>query len=126
MSSDLFGFFISIFSVWFSSKSSSKVLSFGYHRAEVIGALLSIVLIWIITIYLFYEATSRIINKEPVEEPLIMLITAGFGFLCNLIMAKVLHSSPGHSHHGCSHSHNHDHKDHTHDHSHDGCNHDHD
>jgi zinc transporter 2 len=39
-----------------------------------------------------------------------MLVTAVFGLLCNIIMAKVLHSSPGHSHsHSHSHSHNHNH-----------------
>jgi zinc transporter 2 len=32
-------------------------MSFGYHRAEVIGALGSIILIWGLTILLFYEAT---------------------------------------------------------------------
>jgi len=39
MFSDLTGFFISIFSVWIARKPASENLSFGYHRAEVIGAL---------------------------------------------------------------------------------------
>lgn len=52
----------------------------------------SITLIWILTIYLVYEATHRIINKEPVGDPLVMLITAAFGLICNIVMAKVLHS----------------------------------
>jgi zinc transporter 2 len=30
-----------------------------------------------------------------VEDPLIMVITAGFGLFCNIVMAKVLHSTPG-------------------------------
>ena len=38
-----------------------------------------------------------------------MLITAGIGLVCNIIMAKVLHSSPG-GHAGCSHGHSHEHK----------------
>lgn len=38
-----------------------------------------------------------------------MIVTAIFGLICNIIMAKVLHSTPGHSHHGCSSVHNHDH-----------------
>lgn len=69
-------------------------MSFGYHRAEVIGALASIILIWGLTILLLYEATDRVINKVIVTDPLIMLITAGFGLVCNLLMAKILHSSP--------------------------------
>lgn len=68
------------------------MMSFGYARAEVIGALGSIILIWGLTILLIYEATVRVIDKEAVQDPLIMLITAAFGLFCNLVMAKVLHS----------------------------------
>ena len=53
-----------------------------------------------------------------------MVITAAFGLFCNLVMAKVLHSSPsgGHDHggnlfHQCSHDHGHGHG-HHHDHDH--------
>jgi zinc transporter 2 len=55
---------------------------------------------------LLYEATHRIIGKEMVEDPLIMVITAAFGLFCNIVMAKVLHSTPGGDHddgHGHSH-----------------------
>lgn len=140
MFSDLSGFFISIMSIWVGTRPASKKLTYGYHRAEVIGALGSIVLIWGLTIVLLYEATNRIVNKTMVTDPLFMLITAVFGLVCNVGMAKVLHSAPGqsHSHGGCSHghshgpsdkknkvhSHSHDH-DHKHDHDHDH-NHDHD
>ena len=37
------------------------------------------------------------INKPKVDGKL-MLIVAVIGLICNLIMAKVLHSGPGHSH----------------------------
>lgn len=52
-----------------------------------------------------------------VTDPFFMLMTAVFGLVCNIGMAKVLHSSPGHSHAGHSHGHDHDH-DHGHSHSH--------
>lgn len=75
---------------------------------------------------MLYEATMRILDKSIVTEPLIMVITAGFGLFCNLVMAKVLHSTPGgddgHGHggnimHQCSgHGHGHGGNGHTHDH----------
>jgi len=75
--------------------------------------------IWGLTILLLYESTIRIINKDFVEEPIIMIITAGVGLICNISMAKVIHSSPG-GHAGCDHGHSHDDKeggdDHNHDH----------
>lgn len=53
MFSDFSGFMISIFSIWMGQKPASKLMSFGYHRAEVIGALASIVLIWVHSKYFF-------------------------------------------------------------------------
>jgi zinc transporter 2 len=47
MFSDISGFFISIVSLWLSQKKATSKMSFGYHRAEVIGALGSILLIWV-------------------------------------------------------------------------------
>ena len=124
--SDLSGFFISIFSLWLTKQPSTKKLTYGYHRAEVIGALASIILIWGLTIWLITEAVQRVIHRNFEIDRYFMLGTAVFGLLCNLLMGKILHGSGAHHHHGHGHdhghdhghSHDHDHKDHEHDHSH--------
>jgi solute carrier family 30 (zinc transporter), member 2 len=77
-------------------------MSFGYHRAEVLGALASIMLIWGIVIYLFIEAIHRIVDPEPIDGE-IMLITAVVGLVCNFISIFTLHSFGG------GHKHTHDH-----------------
>jgi Co/Zn/Cd efflux system component len=64
-------------------------MSYGYHRAEVIGALVSINIIWGLTFWLLYEATLRIIYPTQVNG-LYMLITAVTGFIFNIIMGIVL------------------------------------
>ena len=97
--SDFSGFLISMFSIWIGTQPATGVLSFGYHRAEVIGALAYVLLIWGLTVWLVTEAIQRVINPVDVDGK-IMLITAGIGLLINLIMVKVLHSGPGHSHLG--------------------------
>lgn len=38
--SDFIGFLISLLAIWIGRKSPSKDMTFGYYRAEVIGALL--------------------------------------------------------------------------------------
>ena len=119
--SDLSGFFISIFSLWLARKPSTKDLSYGYHRAEVIGALASVIIIWGLTIWLVYEAIDRIINQNFTIDKYFMLGTACFGLLCNLVMGKILHSGHGHGHghdHGHDHGHGHGHHHHGHGHSH--------
>lgn len=54
--SDFSGFLISIFSIWIGTRPASSNMSYGYHRAEIIGALGSVILIWGLTIWLIWEA----------------------------------------------------------------------
>ena len=110
--SDLLGFLISIISIYISRKVAKNDMSYGYHRAEIIGALVSIALIWVLTIWLLYEATLRII-KPPQVDGLIMIIIAIIGFSFNAIMGVVLaKSGVQHSHglHGHDHEHDHEHE----------------
>ena len=98
--SDFLGFFISIIGLTISKKSATKKMSFGYHRAEIIGALASVVLIWGLTFWLLYEAIMRIIHPEHVNGKL-MIIIAGIGIVFNVIMGIILsYSEIEHSHHG--------------------------
>ena len=65
--SDLAGFLISIFALWLASIEPTSTLSFGFHRAEILGALLSVLLIWVMTGILVYEAVFRVRNPEDVD-----------------------------------------------------------
>ena len=117
--SDLLGFLISIISIYISRKVAKNDMSYGYHRAEIIGALVSIALIWALTLWLLYEATLRIITTPQVDG-LIMIIIAIIGFSFNVIMGVVLaKSGVQHSHglHGHDHDHEHEHE-HEHEHHH--------
>lgn len=89
--SDLSGFLISIFAIMIGQKPANKIFTFGYHRAEVLGALTSVITIWILTGFLIKEAIDRLANPSPIDSK-IMLITSIFGLLCNLVMMQVLHS----------------------------------
>ena len=114
--SDLLGFLISIISIYISRKVAKNNMSYGYHRAEIIGALVSIVLIWALTLWLLYEATLRIISPPQVDG-FIMIIVSIIGFSFNVIMGIVLtKSGVPHSHglHKCEHNHKHEHE-HEHD-----------
>jgi len=114
--SDLSGFVISIIAMIIGKRKANSIYTFGYHRAEVVGALISIITIWILTVILIQEAYERLIHPTPIDSK-IMLITAIVGLICNLFMMSVLHSS-GHSHGpGCNHGHNHD-NNHNHEHNH--------
>ena len=60
MFSDVTGFGISIIAIRYGLKSPNAKHSYGYHRSEVLGALASIVIIWILVLGLIYAGCYRI------------------------------------------------------------------
>lgn len=60
-------------------------MSFGFHRAEVIGALISVLLIWVVTAILVYVAVLRTIYDNFELNSSVMLLTSGFGIIVNIM-----------------------------------------
>lgn len=60
---DLLGFVVSFVFMWFAKKKPNEIMTFGYHRMELMGALGNLFIIWALAIFMFYEATTRIIDK---------------------------------------------------------------
>jgi cation diffusion facilitator family transporter len=90
--SDLTGFVISILALNIAKYPPDKKYTFGYHRAEVVGALASVALIWVLTILLLAESISRIMDTHHTINGTIMLYSATIGLFINIIMAYILHS----------------------------------
>jgi len=102
---DFASFMISLFAIWVAAKPKSQKLSFGWHRAEVLGAIVSVLMIWLVTGILVYMAVLRIISNDYEIDAKVMLITSGGGVLVNIIMGFTL----GHSHGGGGGGHGHSH-----------------
>jgi zinc transporter 2 len=87
--SDLSGFLISMVSLYIALRPADRTLTYGYSRAEVIGALSSVLIIWCLTVWLIIEAVHRIFNPQPITSMLMLAISlCGLSF--NLIMSKIL------------------------------------
>jgi len=82
---DFASFMISLFALWVGSRPATRVMSFGWHRAEVLGALTSVLLIWVVTGILVYLAVQRVITRDFEIESTSMLITSGVGLVVNLV-----------------------------------------
>nr|XP_020461437.1 zinc transporter 4 [Monopterus albus]XP_020461438.1 zinc transporter 4 [Monopterus albus] len=105
MLADVVGILFSLLALWLSTKPPTKRFTFGLHRLEVVSAVLSVLLIYILTAILFYEAVQRTIHQDFSIDGDVMLITAAVGVAVNLIMGFLLNQS-GHLHsHGHGHSH---------------------
>ncbi|KAB7508097.1 Zinc transporter 2 [Armadillidium nasatum] len=101
--SDLTSFIVSLISIYLSLRPASKRMNYGYQRAEVLGAVVSVLIIWLITGCLVYIAIERITSMNFEVDSDKMLIVAALGVVFNIILGFVLHSSTGHGHsHGGS------------------------
>ncbi|KAK8978310.1 hypothetical protein V6N11_028313 [Hibiscus sabdariffa] len=120
---DVAGFSVSLFTVWASAWKATSYHSFGFRRLEVLGALISVQLIWLISVLLIYEALERLLHDKKDVNGALMFAVAAFGFVNNLIIVLWLghdhnHHVFGNDHHEHHHHHNHHHH-HEHHHDHD-------
>ena len=56
LSADVVGFLISVIAILLSRKKGSTKFSYGWGRSRIVGAMVSIILIWGLTAWLIYEA----------------------------------------------------------------------
>ena len=61
--SDVLAYVISMQAVLLSHKVAPSYLCFGYNKAQPLGALLNVAIIWFVTFELLLEATHRIVEK---------------------------------------------------------------
>ncbi|CAJ1073303.1 zinc transporter 2-like [Xyrichtys novacula] len=92
---------VSLFSLWISSRPQTHTMTFGWHRAEILGMLLSVGSIWVVTALLVISAVHRITEGDYDIDSQIMLITSGCAVVVNMLMILILHQS------GASHGHSH-------------------
>ncbi|CAL8391646.1 zinc transporter 2 [Gadus morhua] len=97
---DLGSMMVSLFSLWISSRPPTKTMSFGWHRSEILGALVSVMSIWIVTGVLVYLAIERIIRNDYEINGHVMLLTSGGAVIVNIFMAYILHHSTTFHGHG--------------------------
>jgi solute carrier family 30 (zinc transporter), member 2 len=109
MATDQMGLFIQVLVIFLSRRKQTAQMSYGYHRADIIGALLGVFTIWFLTYILVVEAVERF-EKPQAVEGWVMILIAVLGLVANLVMLQVLgHAGHGHGGHGHSHGgHGHD------------------
>lgn len=112
--SDVAAFAISLFSLWAAGWEATPKQSYGFFRIEILGALISIQMIWLLTGILVYEAIARIIHDTGEVQGFLMFLVSAFGLVVNLVMALLLGHEHGHGH-GLGHEHgHHGHGEHNH------------
>jgi cobalt-zinc-cadmium efflux system protein len=82
---------IALFVAWAESRPASIERTFGYHRAEVIGSMLSALALWLVAAWALFESISRLRDRSELEiEGGLMLVIGAIGLGGNIIAALVL------------------------------------
>ncbi|KKK23685.1 zinc/cadmium resistance protein [Aspergillus rambellii] len=83
--------------------TTSKSYTYGWQRAETLGALVNGVFLVALCLSIFLEAIQRLVEPQEVKNPKLVCIVGCLGLLSNILGLALFHD---HSHgHGHSHSH---------------------
>lgn len=90
MLTDVFALSVAYVAIWLTQKPATNTKTFGYHRAEIIGAFFNSILLFLISGGILLEAFKRIQNPEAVKS-VEMTVVAVMGLLINLTSAYILY-----------------------------------
>jgi len=90
---DVMALGLSLLAVKLSKLPPSSKRTFGYHRSEVLAAIINGTTLLFLAGYIFFEAYRRLLEPEPIKSTL-MLVVAVIGFSANLF---VLFKLQGHA-----------------------------
>jgi len=81
---------------WLAERPVDLKKTYGYYRTEILAAFLNSIFLWVVAIFIFYEAIQRFQNPPNVSS-LEMLIIAIAGLIANGLCAVVLSKSKSES-----------------------------
>ena len=108
MLADSFAMMIGLVSVRLGKRKQSDKLTFGYKRAEILGAFFNATFLCTIAFFISTEILSKFISPEGITEPDAVLWTSVVGIIL-IIVGLIVIGHDGHDHHGHSHGHSHSH-----------------
>ncbi|CAF1091014.1 unnamed protein product [Rotaria magnacalcarata] len=118
MLSDVISLVIAIVAVRIA-KRRSDINTYGWVRAEVVGANINTVFLLALCLTIVFDAIKRFIQPEPIENVNLLLIVGSIGLGINIIGLFLFQGFHGHSHGGSSHGHSHGSSSHGHSHEND-------
>lgn len=120
MLNDIISLLVGLWAVNLAQKATTDKYSYGWLRAEILGAFFNAVFLIALCVSILLEAITRFFDPPEISNPKLILIVGSLGLASNLVGFVVL-GGHGHSHgheHGDDHDHDHEHvHDHEHEHT---------
>ncbi|KAK0656590.1 cation efflux protein [Cercophora newfieldiana] len=124
MLNDVISLAVGLWAVSISKKATTLQYTYGWQRAEILGAFFNAVFLIALCVSIILEAITRLIDPPVITNAQLILIVGSVGLASNIVGYFVL-DGHGHSHGPADHGHDHAHGEegHSHEgHSHDGYN----
>ena len=77
---------------WIAHQPATRTKTYGFYRTEILAAFLNGLTLWLIVVWIVYEAIQRFLHPPVVRAPM-MLATAIIGLVANLGCSWVLRPS---------------------------------
>ena len=113
MLNDVLSLCVGLWAVRVANSGSSKMYTYGWQRAETLGALVNGVFLVALCLSIFLEAIQRFVEPQVVSNPKLVMIVGCFGLASNILGLFLFHE------HGHGHGHSHGGEEDGHTHSHD-------
>lgn len=108
---DVFSLLVALWAIKLAKAKRTNDYTYGWQRAEVLGALINGVFLLALCLSIFLEAIQRFFEPQGIANPYLVLGVGSAGLASNILGLFLFHDH-GHSHggdeHGHSHSHSHD------------------
>ncbi len=89
MFTDAIALGLGIFGIWVADQPATEHKTYGYHRAEILVALVNGLVLWLVVLGVFWEAWQRVQTPPEVHGSGVLAV-ATFGLAVNLVSAWVL------------------------------------
>ena len=80
---------LSLFALTIARRPATPTKTYGYHRVEIMAALINGTVLVLVSAYIFYEAYQRFLSPPEVRAP-IMIVIAVIGLVANIIGIRLL------------------------------------
>ncbi|WVQ85358.1 hypothetical protein IAT38_007523 [Cryptococcus sp. DSM 104549] len=101
MLNDVLSLIVALYTIKLATSPSSSANSYGWQRAEILGALINGVFLVALCVSIFLEAVVRIVAPPEISNPKLIVVVGSLGLLSNFVGLFLFHE------HGHSHGHSH-------------------
>ncbi|KZF25311.1 cation efflux protein [Xylona heveae TC161] len=107
MLNDVISLLVGLWAVKIANRKSNRMYTYGWQRAETLGALVNGVFLVALCLTIFLEAIQRFFEPQEISNPKLVLIVGCAGLASNILGLALFHdhghAHGGHDEHGDSH-----------------------